>query len=382
MSNDEIQREQTEQNQKPIVATRLCDIPRSVGDDPNELLRYRYLCREGSLLFVAPSGIGKSSWEMQAAMSWSQGKPFFGIQPARPLKSLIIQAENDDGDTAEMRDGVTEGVGINPAECNVDVYQETISTGRMFLERVVRPLLLAHKPDLLWIDPANSYIGGNVKEQDIVGGFLRNGLNPLLREFRCGSIVVHHTNKPPTGREKSDWQAGDLAYLGSGSTEWANWARAVLAIRSVGSHDVFELVAAKRGGRLGWKLPDGQKTYHRWIAHAKEPGIICWREAEESEITASKAKPKTATIQSTIDNVMAHVPVDGPILKSTLLNRCQEAGIGLNKARAFIDEAVHEGKLFEWKTKRSGLRDAVQLARKAQESAKDSDAQDAGDSAK
>jgi hypothetical protein len=51
-------------------------------------------------------------------------------------------------------------------------------------------------------------------------------------------------------------------------------------LRSIGSHDVFELRAAKRGGRLGWLERDGKKSYIRHLAHAKEPGAICWREVE------------------------------------------------------------------------------------------------------
>jgi hypothetical protein len=92
-----------------------------------------------------------------------------------------------------------------------------------------------HGPDLLWIDPALSYLGGEANSQKDVGGFLRNHLNPLLREFNCAVVVVHHTNKPPAGREKPDWSGGGFAYLGGGSAEWANWARAVLVVRSLGS---------------------------------------------------------------------------------------------------------------------------------------------------
>src|SRR5206468_2700274 len=93
--------------------------------------------------------------------------------------------------------------------------------------------------------------------------------NPLLREFNCAAVVVHHTNKPPTGKEKPDWSAGDFAYLGGGSAEWANWARAVLGLRSLGSHDVFELRAGKRGGRLGWKEEDGETSRN-------EPSQACF----------------------------------------------------------------------------------------------------------
>jgi hypothetical protein len=109
------------------------------------------------------------------------------------------------------------------AICREDEYIGTTFWGR------VRLLLAEHKPDILWIDPSFAYIGGNASAQEVVSVFLRNGLNRLLREYDCGGVVIHHTNKPPTGTEKSKWAAGDFAYLGAGSAEWANWARAVLA---------------------------------------------------------------------------------------------------------------------------------------------------------
>jgi hypothetical protein len=73
-------------------------------NDPDELLRFRFLCRRGLLLLCGPTGIGKSSFAMQCMILWALGLPAFGIAPVRPLKSLLIQAENDEGDLAEMRE--------------------------------------------------------------------------------------------------------------------------------------------------------------------------------------------------------------------------------------------------------------------------------------
>jgi len=89
------------------------------------------------------------------------------------------------------------------------------------------------------IDPFFAYLGDSVSEQKAVSRFLRNGLNPILQQHGCGLILVHHTNKPTAGKEKPDWRAGDFAYLRSGTSEIANWARAVMAIRSIGSHTIF-----------------------------------------------------------------------------------------------------------------------------------------------
>lgn len=352
----------------PPVAKRLGEFAAHVTDDPNELLRYRYLCRGAGLLLVGPTGIGKSSLSMQAMILWAIGKPMFGIQPVKPLKSLLIQAENDDGDLAEMRDGVMAGLNLTAEERqmamdNIIVAREDSRTGVGFFVSAVRPLLENHRPDLLWIDPALAYLGGEVGSQKDVGGFLRNMLNPLLREFDCAAIVVHHTNKPPTGKEKPDWSAGDFAYLGGGSAEWANWARAVLCLRSLGSHSVFELLAGKRGGRLGWKEEDGEtKAYVKLIAHAKEPGAICWREADESD----RPEPAKAKRVHTKEDIMPHVPTDKPISKDALRGKANGAGIAVNRINSLIAELLDEGRLHEWKEKRPGTNPRKLLSRTPQ----------------
>lgn len=289
----------------PPQARRLSELVRpQKGHDPDELLSHRYVCRGGGLLLCGPTGIGKSSLAMQCAIRWALGRECLGIRPTRPLKSLIIQAENDDGDLAEMRDGVIAGLGLTTEEAktaceNILVVREDSRTGFDFFLTVVRPLLEMNQPDLLWIDPALAYLGGEASAQKDVTAFLRNHLNPLLREFNCGALIVHHTNKPPTGREKSKWSGNEFAYLGTGSIEWANWARAILALRSLGSHEVFELIAAKRGSRLGWKEADGSTSYAKLIAHAKERGVICWREVDPDEIETG-GRPKSYDVNELV----------------------------------------------------------------------------------
>ena len=98
----------------PPRAVSLGELQRPLADSPEELLRNRYLCRGGGLLLAGPTGIGKSSLSMQFMISWALGRPVFGIEPARPIKSLLIQAENDDGDLAEMRDSIVKGLELTP----------------------------------------------------------------------------------------------------------------------------------------------------------------------------------------------------------------------------------------------------------------------------
>jgi hypothetical protein len=352
----------------PPEAKLLSALVAHVTDDPNELLKKRFLCRGGGLLLVGPTGIGKSSLAMQAMILWAIGLPMFGIEPVKPLKSLLIQAENDEGDLAEMRDGVMAGLHLTDEQRqkameNIMVVREDSRTGLMFFGSVVEPLLEKHRPDLLWIDPALAYLGGEAGSQKEVGGFLRNMLNPLVHDINCGVVVVHHTNKPASGKEKPDWSAGDFAYLGGGSAEWANWARAVIALRSLGSHSVFELRAAKRGARLGWKESDGEtKAFAKNVAHANEPGVICWREADESEVPQS-SKPKQIP---TKEDILPHVPMDKPISKESLRGKANAAGIALNKINPLIAELIDDGALFEWQEKRQGTNARKLLSRKPQ----------------
>jgi hypothetical protein len=313
---------------QPPKSKPLAELKRRESNDPTELLRTGYLCRGGGLLLCGPTGIGKSSLAMQAMILWALGRECVGIEPAKPLKSLLIQAENDDGDLAEMRDGIIAGLELPHTEtqtalANIAVACEDTRAGLAFTSFTLEPLLEKLRPDLVWIDPALAYLGGEASAQKDVGGFLRNLINPLLHRFECGGIIITHTNKPPSGHEKPNWHAGDFAYSGTGSAEWGNWARAVLAIRSIGSHDVFELRAGKRGARLGWQDETGQRSYVRHLAHSAKG--ICWRDADPDEIPQT-GRPK----KHDVGEMFALLPDGG--LTATKWQKLAKTECGISEA--------------------------------------------------
>lgn len=253
---------------------------RPADNDPSELLRTRFLCKGGTALLAGPTGIGKSSLTYQCALSWGLGLASFGMQPARPLTTTIIQAENDQGDLAEMRDGVLRGLRWSDQEIRqaleaVHFVCEASKSGQdfaPFLQEVIK----ARPADLIILDPIFAYLGGDAAKQAVVSPWLRNSLLPVVQETGVGLILVHHTNKPRTGEEKSQWAAGDYAYLGSGSAEFANFCRGVITMRSLGDESIFELRAPKRGKRLGWSDPV------QYIKHSEEG--ICWDQATPEEV--------------------------------------------------------------------------------------------------
>jgi hypothetical protein len=329
------------------------ELSASVGDvekDPDELLKSRYLGRGGGLLLVGPTGIGKSTIAMQCSVQWALGKAAFEIEPKDNLKSLIIQAENDDVDMVEMFNGVCEALEIKDTERentgkNIIVAREDATAGSDFFLKVVRPMVEKHKPQLLWIDPALAFLGGESNSQKDVGNFLRTLLNPLIREFKCGAIVLHHTNKPPSGKDVSSWSNSDFAYAGGGSAEWANWARAVLVVKPIRGSPIFELMAAKRGGRIGWKAPDGQtKAYSRYIAHSKVKGQLYWRDADPGEIPGA-GDPKETDERIVLDLVPT---AEGETIeKKQLLKDCDDNSLKDKKARAAIKRLIAAKKLQE-----------------------------------
>jgi phage/plasmid primase-like uncharacterized protein len=286
----------------PVRAVPIGDLTAPLRDDPAELLKTRYLSECGGMLIAGPTGMGKSSALMQMLALWSNAMDFFGITPTKALTAVLVQAENDDGDLAEMRDGVCAGLNFNERQrknffSRVLVRSSTGKTGKDFCDSELSPLLSLHRPNLLVIDPALSFLGGEANNQKDVGGFLRGMINPLLFQYRCAGIIVHHTNKPATGKEKPEWKNGEMAYLGSGSAEWANWARAVLSMQATGHHGIYKLHAAKRGARIGWRSVDedsGDETveYEKVIAHSKNKGEICWYLGDVPETVDDSTSPK------------------------------------------------------------------------------------------
>ncbi len=276
-------------------ARPLAELQSVTEDDPDELLKHRFLCRGGSLLLVSHTGLGKSSFIMQCGLQWALGRPAFGIKPRKSLRLLIIQAENDDGDMAEMRDGVCSGLKLSDSDAraaasNIMVVHSNSHAGASFFSDVLEPLLSQNRPDIVVIDPLLAYLGGDANDQSVASDFLRNKLNPLLDRHHCGCIIVHHANKGTSGRKSAH---ADPAYLATGSSELPNWSRCILTITRVRQTETFRLTAAKRGKRLGWRSEATEApTLEKFIAHA-ETGIF-WRDVEESVGTQSNTADGTA----------------------------------------------------------------------------------------
>jgi hypothetical protein len=225
------------------------------GNDRSILLGNRYLNRGDGMVVSSSSGMGKSSFSMQAAGDWALGMPFFGIAPNGPLRILVVQSEDSDGDIAEVWQSLAHAKGWNPQqretlEKNIRIISERSLRGVLFINWL-RGQTELFKPDLVIINPLQAFIDGDVTDSRDIGAFLREGLNGINRDSAFGYLIIHHTTKPATGKERSERLWHEVMYDMAGGAEIINWARAIISLRATETPGHFKAVLAKRGVRAG-----------------------------------------------------------------------------------------------------------------------------------
>lgn len=273
-------------------------------EDPDCLFQGRWLRRGMCGAVISTSGVGKSSFSMQAATLWAAGVECLGVRPLKPLRIGIFQSEDDEFDVANFRDRIRIGLAaeldwtpeqMREAESRVTFCALDGSTGPRFVEHLRRKQA-QHHFDLIIINPFFAFFGEDMNDGGAMTAFLRHGIDPLIKaeETRCGCLIVHHTAKP--NRERI--AMGDVfsAYMGSGSSEFTNYIRSALVITPYldgKAPGVFTLCAAKHGDKLGWKDADGRATIQKTVCYANrlpeysegvESGMIYWVEPDEVQL--------------------------------------------------------------------------------------------------
>lgn len=274
------------------------------NEDGKTVLGTHYLRKGQSCIITGPSGVGKSSLIWQMAICWALGRPCFGVAPAKALKILFVQAENDICDLHRMTTGIYEGLGIGAdrdlletLNQNMIVNHNVVDTGHDFIVSLQR-LVDHHEPDLVIADPMLSFIGDDISRQEVVGRFCRNWLNPILCNSDVAFLGVHHTGKPPQQQEQKARKNQkrvrrsftELQYTMFGSSELINWARATIVIEQQ-PDNTFEMAFCKRGSLAGAKHPNDLPTQLVFLEWAR--GGIFWVQTNPPEevATATETDP-------------------------------------------------------------------------------------------
>lgn len=307
------------------------DLPEAPAEDenPRALLGNGFLRKGHGLMIVSTSGAGKSVFSIQMVLNFALGRAFFGMKPIRPLKVGLIQAEDDVEEMsffrANMRRAFTQDFGWTSSEFDDALKGVTITarfvgrTGAAFLDEL-RCWQASNRFDLVVVNPLFSYFGGDLSNGHDVAEFFREGLDPMIKNPDTGFAVVfiHHAIKPPKDKEsRNTWGADAFAqYIGAGSTDVTGWSRASLIILPVSGHYGWaRLIAAKRGGRLGWTDANGNSVQEKIICHGHAGGVY-WREPDAAEIpddvrkaVAVDAKPCEIGEEEARQRMLAHLRV-------------------------------------------------------------------------
>lgn len=277
--------------------------------DPNILLGSDdYLGRGGGLLFISHAGAGKSSWVLDACMTWALGVPWMGIRPAKPLKTLVIQAEDSDRYLGKLFSSFAHVRGLGEPESaqlgeNCLVLRLKGVAGPEFF-RQLQQLTAKHKPDLVVINPIYLYAEGDIARSEFAQPFLL-ALDKVNKDEKFAYILVHHTGKP-AAKDKSgaraqvaDWES---IYMGFGSSYFANWPRCSILLEPRGEAGKYTIKLGKGGLNAGVVREVEQGAGKRWepvtrigIKHseqkmkvgAKERPVIYWEIDDKFDASAA-----------------------------------------------------------------------------------------------
>jgi len=259
-------------------------------DDKSVLLGNRFLNRGDGGILVGSSGMGKSSAAIQMSVSWALGLPFQGIKSNGAMRILIIQSEDSDGDIAEVMLSMRHMLKLTPeqieqVDTNIRIVCDRVNRGRAFIASL-KAHIAEHKPDIVIINPLQAFIDGDVTDSRDLGQFLREGLNGL-NDSTFGYILIHHTTKPATGRDKGAREWHEVMYDMAGGAELINWARFIISLRATPTEGNFNFVLAKRGRRAGVT-----KLIEHGVGTREEPvTTIPVRHAKGSIPVAGRSKP-------------------------------------------------------------------------------------------
>lgn len=281
--------------------------------DTSTLLGNRYLSRGDGAILSGTSGIGKSSLTLLLAVLWALGRPALGIEPSGPLRSLIIQSEDSDGDVAEVWQSIVHSLNLTPSEITqvrsmVLVVSDRTSRGLAF-HRKLKDHIAAFTPDMVWINPLQAFLDGDITASQDLGRFLREQLNSLNDPPRFAYVLIHHTTKPATGKDRAERLWHEVMYDMAGGAELINWARAILSLRPAAAEGDFNLVLAKRGRRAGLtkEIIEGliPRTEPRTViglrhakgtmpvpGHAKPVPVLMWEERPADVAPDEPKEPK------------------------------------------------------------------------------------------
>jgi AAA domain len=299
------------------------------------LLGDRWLSRGRFGLVVAPSGHGKSSLVMQSVCLWGPGLSAFYIKPAKPLRILVVQAEDDQNDLIEMSWMLAR---LNLSADQIELLKENVTIETLIdtrcLGRTLANWIEDFKPDLLILNPLQCYLNTSSRQDEIVIPFLTD-LVIALEKYNCACLLIHHT--PKTQFQKTEaFSWFDWMYSGAGCAAITDRARCVLIMAPTKVRGTYKFIAAKRSEKIGW-----EPEVERYFSHSKDgQGHMLWVPSTPEQVAAAKpSRQKDET------DILPFISRIDPTPQSEIFAKAKAIQIGRDKTRKFLKDLCEDGRI-------------------------------------
>lgn len=150
-------------------------------------------------ILVGDSGLGKSPFAYQMAVSVASGTPFLAFN-ARQGSAIYVDLENGDLQIAGIASGLCQHLGLQEPPADLVVLPGFPPNGNIVSE--LRKTVERFTPILVVIDSLRAF-EPNAEKSNTDAATLIKTLRILTKEFDTSFLLVHHIKKPDTGASLS-----------------------------------------------------------------------------------------------------------------------------------------------------------------------------------
>lgn len=251
-------------------------------ENPDNFIFGRGFIRKGAgTIFVGPTSIGKSVLICQMCVCAACGLPFLGMEARKPCQVIYIQAENDKGVMKRVFKAIVEHLGANTTLLNKNLIIRAVpGIEPEYFHPWLEKELTKHKPDLLAIDPYQSFVGG--ADLNNTGAWFEwsRPIDEMIKKYKVGLALVAHTGKPR--KEMEDWSPNQMIYAMTGTSAAQNWARAAMIILPLKNDHRFHAYFSK-GAETTGMIEKGQPVKSFFMEHSDDWKKPFWKISERQE---------------------------------------------------------------------------------------------------
>ena len=293
-------------------------------DDSLNLINGRCFKRGQVWVLVARSNIGKSVLMTQQLMQWACGQKFAGMGPSKPLKCLLLSYENDEDTNRIIKQSVYDAFDYTDKQkklCEENlrvIYNPEQFSEEQFLIWADMCIRL-EKPDIVAIDTffsmASQY---DIMKPVGVTTVINGCLIPLSKKYKCGAMIVHHTNK-----------GDDSQVSGPGPIIGSSTVMTYLEDLDV-KNNYYQLRMFKEKFPF-WIGLDGKPTATKILQRSEDYTKLYWTEGNKEEYDFQFAKGKYTDDKNSHKDLWNIIKENPGINVTGLKEKCKSIPNGKNK---------------------------------------------------